>query len=88
MVAGMYIYVYTSLKYHWILWLGVFRKIDELRAVVCFCSKFAEAAMAELTSFNTQKVADFRSMLINYVQLQMHLHRQVSINNQPSRNLK
>ena len=38
--------------------------------------------MAELARFNTQKVSDFRSMLINYVQLQMHLHRQVChINN-------
>ncbi|XP_065883701.1 sorting nexin-4-like isoform X2 [Dysidea avara] len=38
--------------------------------------EFVAESMAELARFNTQKVSDFRSMLINYVQLQMHLHRQ------------
>jgi len=44
---------------------------------VCIYSTFVETSMAELMRFNTQKVSDFQSMLINYVQLQMHLHRQV-----------
>ena len=36
---------------------------------------FTKEAVKELERFNAQKVADFRSKLINYVQLQMHIHR-------------
>ena len=38
---------------------------------------FTKEAVKELERFNAQKVADFRTKLINYVQLQMHIHRKV-----------
>lgn len=38
---------------------------------------FTKEAVKELERFNAQKVADFRTQLINYVQLQMHIHRKV-----------
>jgi len=40
-------------------------------------SQFTEDSLKELEKFNHQKAGDFRSMLINYVQLQMHMHRKV-----------
>jgi sorting nexin-4 len=36
---------------------------------------FNENAIVELEKFNLQKFGDFRSMLVNYVQLQMHIHK-------------
>jgi len=40
---------------------------------------FTKEALKDLERFNTQKIADFRSKLINYAQLQMHIHRKVQI---------
>jgi hypothetical protein len=40
-------------------------------------SDFNENAIVELEKFNLQKFGDFRSMLVNYVQLQMHIHKKV-----------
>lgn len=37
--------------------------------------QFTEDSLQELEKFSHQKDGDFRSMLINYVQLQMHMHR-------------
>ncbi|XP_019849679.1 PREDICTED: sorting nexin-4-like [Amphimedon queenslandica] len=37
--------------------------------------EFTRDALQELENFNDQKFGDFRSMLINYVQLQLHIHK-------------
>lgn len=42
---------------------------------------FSTEGIKELERFSTQKVADFRSILINYVQLQMHIHKKVTMYN-------
>ena len=38
---------------------------------------FNQQALKDFEHFNTQKVADFRSVLVNFVQLQIQLHRKV-----------
>ena len=43
-----------------------------------YCSEFTQEALHEIQTFNQQKSGDFRSMLINYVQLQLHMHKKVS----------
>ena len=48
------------------------------------CRQFTKDSLEELEKFNYQKAGDFRSMLINYVQLQMHIHKKVSIMQIPS----
>ena len=42
-----------------------------------FSSEFTRDALQELEKFSDQKFGDFRSMLINYVQLQLHIHKKV-----------
>ena len=39
---------------------------------------FTTEALEELVRFHKQKSADFRSILINFIQLQMHMHRKVT----------
>ena len=38
---------------------------------------FSTEGIQELERFNSQHLADFKSILVNYVQLQMHIHRKV-----------
>ena len=38
---------------------------------------FNEAALSDFENFNQQKIADFRSVLINLAQLEIQLHRKV-----------
>lgn len=40
---------------------------------------FTEKARGDYDRFCAQKTADFRSLLLNYVQLQMHVHRKVGV---------
>ena len=42
-----------------------------------FIRKFTNEAVVELERFYSQKVSDFRSILINFVQLQMHINKKV-----------
>ena len=42
--------------------------------------KFTNEAVIELERFYSQKVSDFRSILINFVQLQMHINKKVIYN--------
>jgi hypothetical protein len=44
-----------------------------------FNRKFTNEAVIELERFYSQKVSDFRSILINFVQLQMHINKKVII---------
>ena len=46
--------------------------------LLILCRSFTKQALLELERFHEQKVADFRSLLVNFVQLQMHMHRKVS----------
>ncbi len=51
--------------------------------VMCVCvlflhRLFTAKALSELERFHSQKESDFKSILINYVQLQAHIHRKVS----------
>ena len=46
-------------------------------ALCCACREFNEAALSDFESFNQQKIADFRSVLINLAQLEIQLHRKV-----------
>ena len=39
--------------------------------------KFTNEALVELERFYAQKVSDFHSILINFVQLQMHINKKV-----------
>ena len=41
------------------------------------CRAFNEAALSDFESFSQQKIADFRSVLINLAQLEIQLHRKV-----------
>ena len=41
--------------------------------------KFTSDAVVELERFYSQKIADFKSILINYVQLQMHINKKVKV---------
>ena len=40
---------------------------------------FTEKARVDYERFCVQRTADFRSLLVNYVQLQMHVHRKVGV---------
>jgi len=55
--------------------------VCSLLALTSSCRKFTKEGIRELERFNSQKNADFRSILINYVQLQMHIHKKVVGNN-------
>ena len=46
-------------------------------STVWFDRKFTNEAVIELERFYSQKVSDFRSILINFVQLQMHINKKV-----------
>ena len=44
-----------------------------------YCRAFTEKARVDYERFCVQRTADFRSLLVNYVQLQMHVHRKVGV---------
>lgn len=50
----------------------------DLCVTACLNRLFTTEALEELERFHKQKVADFRSILINFIQLQMHMHRKVT----------
>ena len=48
-----------------------------IKCLMTFARKFTNEAVVELERFYAQKVSDFRSILINFVQLQMHINNKV-----------